>query len=281
MKPKLSDDYRSCKQISHSSNSSFPKAFWLLPKRQRNALYAIYAYFRLLDDIVDSNQDPIQKEQQLTELVDLFQNRNTGDVHHPVIRALNHTIQTFSLDLTPFQNMVEGLRMDLHAVPILNETDLFRYCDCVAGTVGLLLIQIAGVPVSVGQDYALFTGRALQMTNILRDLRTDVSQNRLYIPETMLKKHNVQKEMFIETPYPPAVKQLLSEFGELTQSFFERSKEAKPTKYTYELRFTETLRWMYNELFRALVQAEFETSQLKKKNKIALYFQLLKHYSVV
>ncbi|MCX7835917.1 MAG: squalene/phytoene synthase family protein [bacterium] len=280
MNASLKSDYQICKQISLSSKATFPKAFWLLPQSQRRALYSIYAYFRLLDDIVDGPSDKKQKELQLNELVFQFQRSKQHPSQHAVLRALQNTIQQFSLLETPFLKMVEGLKIDLYSVPILDEQDLWHYCDCVAGTVGLLLVQIAGVPFEDGAEYALYTGRALQLTNILRDVRNDAHQNRIYIPRSMLQKHGLEPVMLQSEPYPTAVKDVLYEIAEMIQTLFEQSKHAKPARYTYELRFTETLRWMYQELFQELVNVEFEVHKLKKRNKLVLYFQLLKHYSI-
>lgn len=277
----IHEDYHVCKQISKQSNASFPKTFFLLPYKKRRSLYAIYAYFRLLDDAVDDDGSVEEKRQRLESLTSEFFRSKRIQSSHSVIRALRHTIQAFSLSETPFEMMESGLRTDIQPVKFLSEIQLWHYCDCVAGSVGMVLTQLCGVPESIGQSYALSTGRALQLTNILRDVRNDANQNRFYLPKEWLERFQVLEHQLTEIPFTENVVRLLLFVGQINRALYDEARQVKPYAYPDELRFTETLRMMYYDLFQDLEAVQFDSSKVKKMNSLLILMQLLKHNSIV
>jgi presqualene diphosphate synthase len=175
-----------------ASGSSFYAAMRILPKPQREAMYAIYGFCRQVDDIADS---PGARDLRLAALaawrsgIEALYRGNptaeTGDLAQPV--------RTFGLQKDDFLAVIDGMEMDARAdirAPSWSELDL--YCDRVASAVGRLSVRIFGLDIGVGRDLAHHLGRALQLTNILCDLEEDAAVGRLYLPREALHQAGIE-----------------------------------------------------------------------------------------
>jgi presqualene diphosphate synthase len=175
-----------------ASGSSFYAAMRILPKPQREAMFAIYGFCRQVDDIADS---PGPRDERLAALaawrggIDaLYQGRPTAQT-----RDLAQPVQEFGLARDDFLAVIDGMEMDVLAdirAPSWSELDL--YCDRVASAVGRLSVRIFGLEFKPGRDLAHHLGRALQLTNILRDLDEDAAVGRLYLPREALQQAGIQ-----------------------------------------------------------------------------------------
>ena len=170
-----------------AAGSSFYSAMKLLPKARREGMYAIYAFCRAVDDIADDGEGT--REERLVELDDWRDDLRalyTG-AHAGRAAFLKDVVDTFSPRLSDFLTVIDGMAMDLEGdivAPSLEALDL--YCDRVASAVGRLSIKVFGMEEEPGFKLAYHLGRALQLTNILRDLDEDAEAGRLYLPREYL-----------------------------------------------------------------------------------------------
>ncbi|MDK9700853.1 MAG: squalene/phytoene synthase family protein [bacterium] len=260
MKDRIHNGYREAARIARSSGSSFPLTFWLVPPVKRHGMNAIYAFCRLLDDAVDEAGTISEKHQRL----DGLQNAYTDMVQkqcfaNDFYAALYDTIHRFTLPLSPFEELFEGMTADIgDAVRVKDETALWLYCDHVAGTVGRLVIALCGVPESVGKEYAIWTGRSLQLTNVLRDIRKDLSlTNRIYLPASWLELHQVSESDLLTKPAPEKVVALCQYVGTRCKEAYHRASELRPTAFQRETRFSEALRGVYYKLFQKMEKSGY------------------------
>ncbi len=175
-----------------ASRSSFFWAMRMLPESRREAMFAVYAFCRAVDDIADGPGSKPEKARALAawrgEVRDLFRDQPA----HPAMIALIPAIGRFNLHQDDFLAVIEAMEMDVAGrmvAPSLEELEL--YCDRAAGAVGMLSASIFGLPEAEGKALARSLGRALQLTNVLRDLTSDASDGRLYLPDEFLGRHGI------------------------------------------------------------------------------------------
>jgi presqualene diphosphate synthase len=171
---------------SQVKGSSFYAAMRVLPQQQRDAMFAIYGFCRAVDDVADGESPRAMRLAELgrwrAEVDALF-----AGAPPPRLRALIEPVRKFGLARDDFQCVIDGVTMDAAAdirAPDLATLDL--YCDRVACAVGRLSVRVFGMPTSDGALLASHLGRALQLTNILRDLDVDADRGRLYLPREIL-----------------------------------------------------------------------------------------------
>lgn len=188
------------RSITRAAGSSFYWGMRILPEQQRDAIFAVYAFCREVDDIADGEDSPDVKRASLDrwrrDIEDLYANSDP-DPATPVLRALRLAITHYDLDKTDFLEIISGMEMDTDdSILIPDCTRLQQYCDRVAGAVGLLSIKIFGDSGPEARSFALNLGTALQLTNILRDLKDDARMGRLYLPREQFEKFGIR----IDTP---------------------------------------------------------------------------------
>jgi presqualene diphosphate synthase len=174
------------------ARTSFYWAMRLLPAEKRQAMFAVYAFCRVVDDIADGDLPPATKLQQLQGWREEIDRLYAGKARHPIARALVEPVRHYDLAREDFLAIIDGMEMDGHAplvAPSMAELEL--YCARVAGAVGLLSVRIFGAPREGGIALARALGEAVQLTNILRDLDEDAGLGRLYLPRELLEKHGV------------------------------------------------------------------------------------------
>ena len=187
-----------CKQKTKESHSSFLFAFIFLSQKKRNALTALYAFCREVDDIADESKEYDIGKKKLDwwrlEIDNLYNNKP----QHSVTKALEPYISDYELDKAYFIEIIDGMEMDLN----LNRYESFKqlqlYCYRVASTVGILSAQIFGYKDSKTLKYAHNLGIALQLTNIIRDIGEDARRGRIYIPLDELKKLNITESEILQ-----------------------------------------------------------------------------------
>ena len=180
------------KRVVAQSGTSFLWGMRALPAERRRAMYAIYAFCREVDDIADEPGEIDDKKRALAawrgEIAQLY----TGQPKWPTARALLQPVQRFNLPQEEFLAVIDGMETDAAPTVRMQTLDeLLIYCRKVAGAVGMLSIHAFGVNRHPGPQFAETLGTALQLTNILRDLKEDAALQRLYVPLEMLAKHGV------------------------------------------------------------------------------------------
>jgi phytoene synthase len=180
----------------------------LLPAAKREAMFAIYAFCREVDDIADSEAPPASKRAGLALWRSEMDALYLGRPSRPTTRALAAPIERFELPRAEFDAMIDGMEMDAEAMRAPPMAMLERYCRCVAGAVGVLSVRVFGARGRDRDAGALALGDALQLTNILRDLAEDATFGRLYLPRELLDRHGITGDdpaIVLRDPALPAV----------------------------------------------------------------------------
>lgn len=178
--------------LVEASGSSFHSAMRLLPAPRRDAMYAIYAFCRAVDDIADEPGSLGEKRAALAAWRIEIDALYAGRPSYRIAQALEEPVRRFDLRREDFIAVIDGMQMDAEGDirrPSLGELEL--YCDRVASAVGRLSVRAFGCTEARADDVATSLGRALQLTNILRDLKEDADRGRLYLPDELLTRHGV------------------------------------------------------------------------------------------
>ena len=181
------------REVVTKSGTSFGLGMKILPKARREAMFAIYAFCREIDDIADEGGTHAEKIAGLNGWRDEIERLYAGAPTYPTARALAGPIEQFDLPKEEFILLIEGMEMDANG-PVVAPSweELFAYCRRVAGAVGLLSMRAFGAPNNQTADrFALSLADALQTTNILRDVREDAEMGRLYLPRPLLEKYEI------------------------------------------------------------------------------------------
>jgi len=210
-----------CIKKTKQSNSSFLFAFIFLSRKKRNALTALYAFCREVDDIVDDCQEFKIGKSKLNwwrAEIDRLYNSNP---QHPVTKALEPYIIEYELSQAYFVEIIDGMEMDLDFNRYESFKQLQLYCYRVASTVGILSAQIFGFKDSKTLKYAHNLGIALQLTNIIRDIGEDTKRGRIYIPLDELKKFNITEAEILKHIKGKKIDSLVKNQIERAQSFYK------------------------------------------------------------
>lgn len=224
---KQHQDIRFCEEVIKKNSLTFYKAFSKISSKQkRHAIYAVYAFCRYADDVVDENQD-VEALNQLEIELNRFADGQTPN--QPMWRALRATTKRFypnGYDYKPFYLMLQGQRQDLNHKGYQTLSELLSYCYLVAGTVGEMLLPILN-PKRSNQfkQFAQSLGEALQITNILRDIGEDVQRNRIYLPQELLTKTNYTIEDLNNGKINPNFKELFEELANYAESNYQKTLE--------------------------------------------------------
>ncbi|SFM22672.1 phytoene/squalene synthase family protein [Salibacterium qingdaonense] len=187
----LEMDYKYCEDIIRQHSNSFYYAFSQLPKEKAEAVYAVYAFCRRADDCIDTAGSRSEQVRQLKQLHhELVWFSKGTPVDHPIWNALGDVFERFDMELQPFFDQLSGQRMDIDFTMPETMEDVEGYSYYVAGTVGLMLLPILAVDnVRSLKKTAIDLGIAMQITNILRDVGEDLTQNnRIYLPRQEMKR---------------------------------------------------------------------------------------------
>ena len=185
------DPHAYCQEKAAASGSSFYYSFLFLPPEQRQAITALYAFCREVDDVVDDCMDPVVAQAKLAWWRQEVSAAYRGGAQHPVARALAEVAPRYNLSEARLHEIIDGMQMDLEHNRYGSFDDLRLYCHRVAGVVGLLSAEIFGYQDPRTRDYAENLGMAFQLTNIIRDVGEDARRDRIYLPLDELARFGV------------------------------------------------------------------------------------------
>ena len=201
--------YAECDRIARSAHSSFYLAFFGLPKQKRHALCALYAFMRLVDNVSDDPDDLESKRRGLARWRAMLDEVVAGDTSgHAILPALADTIARFEIPTRYFHDLILGAEMDLTVASYATFDRLSEYCYRVAGTVGLTCLHVFGFRNPRAPDLAERLGLAFQITNILRDVRSDFEMGRVYLPQDDLDRFGVRRSG-LRGPITPELEKLM------------------------------------------------------------------------
>jgi phytoene synthase len=203
-------DQAYCTALTKASGSNFYYAFMPLPKARRDALFAIYAFCRYADDIVDEADDPAQAAERLTQWRKEWRAARAGHAAHPVTRRLVRVVADFGIDPGLPDDLLDGMAMDLEPVRYPDFEALAVYCHRVACTVGLMCVRVFGCADPAAERFAVAQGMAFQLTNILRDIGRDAAMGRIYVPADHMARFGVTEADLLKGRYGPRVRALMA-----------------------------------------------------------------------
>jgi phytoene synthase len=215
----VAPSFAHCRRVTRSAKSSFPLAFGFLPPPKRRAMDALYAYFRLTDDLADG---PHASREALAEWRARTRAALDGQFTHPIHAALHHTARTFAIPGEELEAVIDGAETDLDPVRFASfSPDLETYCYRVAGVVGRACVRVWGFRGNA-LDLAVDSGTAFQLTNILRDLGEDRARGRVYLPSDELARFGTPPETWHSRS--PAFREMMAFQVARTRDYYRRAE---------------------------------------------------------
>ena len=269
-----------CRKLTTRSKSNFYYAFLFLPRERREALEAVYAYCRLVDDVVDEDAPAEEKLAGIArwrrELDAVY---GDGTPSNPVSERLRAAVRRFGIRRQDMEAVIDGCAMDIEKTRYANWDELRLYCYRVASAVGLMCIEIFGYTPAhqeAARRYAVDLGIALQLTNILRDVAEDARRGRIYLPADELAACGVSEDDLAAGRRTPALQRLMRQQAARARSHYLRARAALSPGERQKLVIAEIMGDIYYALLEKIEARDFDvfgdkaTVRRRDKMRIAL-----------
>ncbi|HEY6227044.1 MAG TPA: presqualene diphosphate synthase HpnD [Verrucomicrobiae bacterium] len=267
--------------ITRKSASNLALAFVLLPPEKRRGMSALYAFCREIDDIADDESVPVN--QRRTDLQawreDIARACNAQEPKFAVNRELIHFIKERRMPFSLFDELIKGVEMDLDIRRYETMDELDCYCFRVASVVGLLSIEIFGYENEKSRDYAIHLGKALQLTNILRDVRNDAERGRIYLPRVDMARFGVTEADIMEGRYSENYFKLARFIADAARDHYTKARAILPPEDRRSMATAELMGSVYWRLLQKLEKRRFNVfahgeTRLTKAQKIFLILRM-------
>jgi phytoene synthase len=245
--------------ITRKSASNLALAFVLLPKAKRDGMSALYAFCREVDDVADNESTPVpqRREQLAAWRADIRRACGAETPQFPVNRELQPVIRQYHLPFEHFDALLQGVEMDLDIKRYENYEQLDLYCYRVASVVGLLSIEVFGYQNAACREYAVCLGKALQLTNILRDVRSDAQHGRIYLPLSELTRFKDLPEEILRLEYSPRFFEQANSVAQRARHFYRLARETLPAADRRSMVAAELMGSVYWRLLHKLERQRF------------------------
>lgn len=265
----LTEAYAYCRQVTRKSSSNFYYAFRLLPSARHNALCALYAFCRFMDDIADQQENAVSssssdgnRNEKLSALLGSWREElracYAGTPRHPISQALTDTVQRFPIQQEYLAGIIDGVEMDLRRTRYATFDELYEYCYRVASLVGLACIEIFGYRNPSAREYAINLGIAFQLTNILRDVGEDAQRGRIYLPAEDLARFGYAEEELLAGVRSDAFVRLMNFEGERARTYYRAAVQHLAPEDHRSLVAAEAMRLIYARLLDMLTERHFQ-----------------------
>jgi phytoene synthase len=269
------------RRITRRSASNLALAFVLLPKAKRESMAALYAFCREVDDVADEESAPVEERRaRLTAWRTDVRAAclQGGTPQFPVSREFQPVIARYHLAFDLFDELLRGVEMDLDIKRYETYDALEVYCYRVASVVGLLSIEIFGYQDPACRTYAVNLGKALQFTNILRDVRTDAQRGRIYLPLSELERFQVTPEEILHGQYSERFRALAASVAQRACHFYQMARETLPAVDRRSMVAAELMGSVYWQLLCKLKARQFAVfgdapTRVGKGQKLFLIFR--------
>ncbi len=263
--------------ITRKSASNLALAFVLLPPEKRRGMSALYAFCREVDDVADEESVPAEtRRARLQEWREDIRKACGGrEPAFPVNRELRPFIRELGLPFALFDELVKGVEMDLDILRYETMAELEEYCYRVASVVGLLSIEIFGYQNPGCREYAVHLGKALQLTNILRDVRNDAERGRVYLPQAELARFGVTDREILAGQYSDRYAALARSVAQVARAHYAKARASLPPEDRRAMATAELMGSVYWRLLQKLERREFNVfdhgqTRLSKAQKVFL-----------
>ena len=228
MATELDQAYDHCQRIAKEHAKNFYYAFKTLPTDKRRAIYATYAFCRLCDDIADEEMPLEEKDRQFAATRRMLDDSMRGDNDGPVFTALQDAAKVFGIPKEYFEEVIEGVEMDLTKTRFANFEELREYCHKVASVVGLVCIEVFGYEDPRAKEYAIDLGLAMQITNILRDVKEDAERGRVYLPLDEIERYGYSVEELMAGVVNEPFRRLMAHQAQRARAYFKSGGRLLP-----------------------------------------------------
>jgi squalene synthase HpnD len=262
--------------VTERSGSSFYGAMRVLPTAKREAMFAIYAFCREVDDVADEPAPLEDKKRRLNEWRAEIDRLYAGHPTYPTTRALLVPVQSFNLEKKDFMALIEGMEIDASETTLHGPTmaELEHYCACVAGAVGYLSICVFGCTTNAAKELAWALGQALQLTNILRDLQEDAERGRLYLPHEFLERYGIKTRDPMAVMAHPNLEAVCAEMATLARRRFSQAVRKMRECPRRQMRPAVVMMFVYRAILDKLVERGWATSALDKPVRVPKWLKL-------
>jgi 15-cis-phytoene synthase len=250
-----------CTALAKRSGSNFYYSFFFLPPDRRDAMHAVYAFCREVDSVVDEPAPGSNPHDRLArwreELASLYRTERSAvappvEALSPVMTCLGGHIRRLGIPREYFDDIIAGVAMDLTIKRYATFRDLYQYCYRVASAVGLVCLKIFGARAPEAQTYAINLGIAFQLTNILRDLKTDGARGRIYLPMEDLTRFGHSEQDLLAGAYTPAFVNLMEFECRRAQEYYRAAEAALPEADRRALVPAEIMRAIYHTILERI-----------------------------
>lgn len=250
---RASEPWTHVHRVVARSGTSFLWGMRVLPAERRRAMYAIYAFCREVDDLADEPGDSGEKLRGLAAWREEITRLYAGEPRWLTTRALLQPVQRYDLPQREFLAVIDGVEIDAApAVRMGSLEDLLGYCRKVAGAVGMLSIHAFGVPRDPGYQIAETLGNAVQFTNILRDVKEDAANQRLYVPLDLMRRHGVRERPLTEVWSQPGFAAACAELAAIARDHYTATERLLARLGRRQTRPIVLMMAVYRETLRLL-----------------------------
>ncbi|MDD3087844.1 MAG: phytoene/squalene synthase family protein [Candidatus Omnitrophica bacterium] len=276
----LNKGFLEAKKITRGFAKTFYLASVFLPKDKRLASYAVYALCRLSDESVDSMQAHSKKEalNKINKSIETAYSKTP--IEDNLLLSFRHTVIKYAIPKEYFDELIEGMRMDLTQASYNNFNELYSYCYRVAGIVGLIMLRILGTREKSAEEFALSLGIAMQITNILRDIKEDFSRGRIYLPLEDLNKFSLSKENIASNKVNDDFIKLMKFEIERCREYYQKSQKGIQMITGPRERFVViAMKEMYSQILRQIEKQSYDIfssrAHLNKFQKILAVIKVI------
>ncbi|MDE3096319.1 MAG: squalene/phytoene synthase family protein [Chloroflexota bacterium] len=270
----LPDAYAWCKAYTRERAKNFYYAFAILPEAKRTAIYAAYAFSGYVDDIADELTDRGEQERQLAAARERLRACYQGEREGPLFTALGGAIDRFAIPAEFFEELVNGVEMDFTINRYATWGELYAYCYRVASMVGLICTSVFGAkPHRHARDFAVDMGIALQIVNIMRDVREDAGRGRVYFAADELAAHGLTDADILAGTYDERFAAMMRQQGERAHVYFRSGKRLLPLLDLRSRMCVNVLQGVYGEILKRIEARQYdvmsEKVSLSSREKLA------------
>jgi len=264
-------------KLSERSHSNLYFALVFLDRRRRNAFRDVYRFVRAADDVADSPGDPSANIARLAawreELAAIYEAGPAVD-RHPYARRLRNAVRQYGLSRRHFESLLDGLELDVGTRRWRDYTALRGYCEAVASSLAKLCLQILGVSGAAEEHYAHDVGIALQLANILRDIREDAQRDHIYLPLDELEAEGVSEQDVLSGRASAGLSRVCRRLAERAEALIADARSGLPPESRRQLLVPEIWADVYLDLLRQLDEADFDVFNdppyLRRRRKLAI-----------
>ncbi|MBM3933232.1 MAG: phytoene/squalene synthase family protein [SAR202 cluster bacterium] len=270
--------YDHCRRMTRTQAKNFYYAFRTLPLPKRQAIYAVYAFCRLCDDIADEPNSIEEKRRLLAGVRSSLQAMSSVQTGDRVFAALSHAATEFGIPVEYLEEVVEGVEMDLTRSRYQTFDDLWTYCYKVASVAGLISIEIFGYTGEEARQRAIDLGIAMQLTNILRDLKEDAARDRIYIPQDELAGAGYSEAELKRGVMNAGYRRLMSMQVVRAREYFAKGRDLLPMVSARSRACPEMLSEVYTRILDRIEASGYDVFSrrigLSKPEKLAMTVKL-------